>query len=53
MKYRETYKICPVVGTNERFDPMLTAAISCTAHPQSIDATLAMLPIVLASRKLN
>ncbi|PSS31959.1 hypothetical protein PHLCEN_2v2286 [Hermanssonia centrifuga] len=43
------YNICPVVGTKVIFDPMLTAAISCTAQPQSTEATLARFPIVLES----
>ena len=30
-------------------EPMLTAAMSCTAQPQMMDATPAMLPIVLQS----
>ena len=37
------------MGENLKPDPTLATAIMCTAHPQSTEATLAMLPIVLAS----
>ena len=38
------------MGVNDwSFDPMVAAAITCTAHPQSIDAIDAIEPIVLAS----
>lgn len=47
-----TYNVWPVVGMNVKFEPMLTAAISCTAHPQSIEATLAMLPMEFASAEV-
>ena len=44
-----TYKSCAFVGVNVRPDPILTAAISWTAHPHMMDATPAMLPMVLQS----
>ena len=43
------YNVWAVVAVNWRSDPMLAAAIICTAHPQSTDATLAMLPTVFES----
>lgn len=37
------------MGENVKPDPILAAAIICTAHPQSTDATLPMFPMVLES----
>lgn len=44
-----THIICLVVGEKVRSDPMLTAAMICTAHPQSTAASPAISPIVFAS----
>lgn len=48
-KHGWTHNVWPTVGVNVKPDPILAAAIICTAHPQSTEATLAMLPIVLES----
>ena len=44
-----TYYICAVVGTKVSLLPIEMAAISCTAQPQSMDATPAIRPIELES----
>jgi len=49
-KKNGTYKVCAVVASKSKSKPMLTAAIICTAQPQSTLATLAMLLMVLASK---
>lgn len=46
---RRTHNVCADVAVKASFVPMLAAAIICTAHPQSMDATDAMEPIVLES----
>jgi hypothetical protein len=33
-----THKVCALVAVKVWFEPMDTAAMTCTAHPQSIDA---------------
>ena len=45
---RNTHKSCAALGLKSG-DAMVTAAITCTAQPQSIEATAAMFPMVLAS----
>ena len=44
-----TYNVCALVAEYVCPDPMLAAAVICTAQPQSMDATDATDPIVLAS----
>ena len=46
---KKTYYVCAVVGTKVSLLAIETAAISCTAHPQSIDATPAIKPIEFES----
>ena len=43
------YYVCPVVGMKASSVPMDTAAISCTAQPQSIEASPAIRPIEFES----
>lgn len=43
------HKVCCVVGANFISEPMLAAAMTCTAQPQSTEATPATRPRVLAS----
>ena len=45
----QTYYSCAVVGLNIKFDPMLTVAMSCTAHPHSVAVIAATKPMVLES----
>lgn len=44
-----TYKVWAAVASNVPPDPILAAAMIWMAHPQSIEATAAMDPMVLAS----
>ena len=44
-----TYKVCAEVATKFPLEPMLAAAMTWTAQPQSIDATEAITPVVFAS----
>jgi len=46
-----TYNSWAFVAEKLPPEPILTAAITCSAHPQSIDATAEMDPIVFASNK--
>jgi hypothetical protein len=48
-----THNVCPTVGSKLPSEPIFAAAITCTAHPQSMEATLAMEPMVLASRECS
>lgn len=45
----ETYNVCAVVGAKVKFEPMLTAAMSCTAEPHRAEATPEISPMVLES----
>ena len=46
---KDAYNVCALVALNFDPEPMLAAAMICTAHPQSIDARPAMFSIVLQS----
>lgn len=49
----ETYNVCALVAEKLSPEPMLAAAITWTAQPQSIEATDVMDPIVFASGRLQ
>ena len=46
---KSTYNVCALVGCHVDPEPMLAAAMICTAQPQSIDARPAIFSIVLQS----
>ena len=46
---RIAHKSWAEVGWNAPLDPMVAAAMTCTAQPQSIEARPAIIPIVFAS----
>ena len=46
---KDAYNVCAAVGWNFNPELMLTAAIICTAHPQSIEARPVTFSIVLQS----
>ena len=46
---KDAYNVCALVALNFDPEPMLAAAIICTAHPQSIAARPATFSIVLQS----
>jgi hypothetical protein len=46
---KDTYNVCAMVAWNFNPEPMLAAAIICTAHPQSIEARPVTFSIVLQS----
>lgn len=48
-KAKDTDNVCAGVAWNFKPEPMLAAAVICTAHPQSIEATPEIFPIVLQS----
>ena len=46
---RIAHKSWAGVGSNAPLEPMVAAAMTCTAQPQSIEARPAIIPIVFAS----